>query len=220
MHLAGAACGGITTSNWQVREPHLIDFYWVKGAVEQILSECHADAEFAPLEPHEKDEDFIHYSLINNLLHPSYSFEVRLKDGARIGYFGLLHPQAVKQEDLAETTVVFELDMERLQKTAAGDSRIQPVRRTPTIRRDISLWVEDGVSWKDLSAEIRKTGGDILEDCRPFDLYKAKGESRKSLGFTLTFRHLEKTLDDETANKARDKIVSRLEEKFKAEQRK
>src|SRR5207248_10732538 len=137
--LAGAACGRITVSNWQVQKPHPIDFFWVKGVVEQVLNQCGLDADFTPLNSQDSSGDFYSFSLLNNILHPSYSFEVLTKAGSRLGYFGLLHPQTAQEEELADPTVAFELDLEALQQSSGGDRRIQPITRMPAIRPDRSL---------------------------------------------------------------------------------
>ena len=219
-HLAGVACGRVTASDWQIQKPHPIDFFWIKGVVEQVLTQCGVEPVFARPDLQGSSEDFYSFSLINDILHPSYAFEIRLKSGPRLGYFGLLHPQVAQEQELADPTAAFELDLEALQREAGGDRRIQPVRRTPVIRRDCSFWIQEGTAWGDLLADIRKTGGDLLEDCQPFDLYRGKEEGRTSLSFTLTFRDPAKTLDDAAANQLRDKIVAHLEKKFKAELRK
>ncbi|OGR84810.1 MAG: hypothetical protein A2901_06315 [Elusimicrobia bacterium RIFCSPLOWO2_01_FULL_54_10] len=60
-----------------------------------------------------------------------------------------------------------------------------------------------------------------MKACRLFDVYEdASKPGHKSLSFTLTFQHPEKTLSDDEANALRDKAVAALSKKFGAELRK
>lgn len=221
---AGAACGFAELPSWQNQKPQSIDFFWIKGIVEQILRFCGTiEFKLETLDSSNLDQnqgDSVLFPNLSVLLHPAYGFVVQLPSTKTFGYSGLLHPKLCKELDLLPNTVIFELDLDSLAQHAKQDKKIIPPFRTPAIRRDCSILLSEETAWEDLLKEIRTIGGELLEDCVLFDLYGEKETSgRKSLSFTLTFRHPEKTLDDETANQLRDKILAQLNKKFKAELR-
>lgn len=255
--LAGAACGKSLQPTWQIQEPLSIDFYWVKGAVEQLMADCSfphfqfipfdrstggaADALSSFRTESSAEMQSIRFPALSVLLHPHYSYEMRLSENAagddgengKIGYVGLIHPKTAKTHDLSGNTVLFELDLTLIEKKYRPHYELMPIRRNPAIKRDCSILVKADIAWGALESEIKKSGGELLEECQLFDLYALQEESLsatplpgkekrefKSLSFTLTFRHPEKTLDDPTANKLRDKIVDHLRKKFQAELRK
>jgi len=68
----------------------------------------------------------------------------------------------------------------------------------------------------------RKSGVKTLESVKVFDVYKGKGveDGKKSVAFRLTLRHAEKTLNDEDADKAIEKILKKLSADLNIELRK
>lgn len=225
--VAGAASRRAFQPSWNLKEDRPLDFFWIKGVVEKILSECRVeDFKLSPLQTAEEDTAKplpIQRLETSRFLHPHLSCNILIAGGKLdAGHFGTIHPRLAKELDLPEETVLFEIDLEALEEASlrGRGRKATLVSRTPFIKRDCSIWVEEALPWGQILSEIRKTGGPLLENCKLFDLYKDK-EARglKSLSFTLTFRHPEKTLEDETANQARDKIVEHLGKKFKAELR-
>jgi phenylalanyl-tRNA synthetase beta chain len=60
-----------------------------------------------------------------------------------------------------------------------------------------------------------------MESIDLFDVYRGEqiGEGKKSLAFSMTFRHAERTLTDDDINPIVDAIVSDLETKLHAQLR-
>ena len=88
----------------------------------------------------------------------------------------------------------------------------------PEVRRDLALIVEQSVAAGRLEQVIREESGELLRDVRTFDIYSGQGieEGHKSLAMGLTLQHGSRTLKDEEVNQLIDKVISRLEQEFKA----
>jgi phenylalanyl-tRNA synthetase beta chain len=67
----------------------------------------------------------------------------------------------------------------------------------------------------------REAGGDELREARIFDVYRGDqvGEGLKSVAVHLVFQSSERTLTDDDAAAARERIVAALRERFDAELR-
>ena len=73
-----------------------------------------------------------------------------------------------------------------------------------SVRRDIALNVQDGVTHEDIVGVIRKNGGRDLTRVELFDIFKS------SRAYSLEFRSNEKTLTDEEVGRAFQRIVDTL----------
>ena len=73
--------------------------------------------------------------------------------------------------------------------------------------------VPKGVLAGDIEKMIRQRGGKILEKVILFDLYEGDQvkEGHKSIAYSLSFRHKEKTLSDDEVNASMKKILNGLE---------
>jgi len=98
----------------------------------------------------------------------------------------------------------------------------RPLPRYPQIQRDLALVVKSDITHGMLSGEIRRAGGKILRDINLFDVYTGDkvAEGTKSMAYNLAFRADDRTLTDEEAAKATDKILKAVSDAFGAELRK
>lgn len=228
--LGGAACGKVASQTWQKKTPAPVDFFWIEGVVEKLLQDfryarnAYAISASGNVKSQQRSGDAFLLPSLELLLHPGNSHVIRLSDagekGTVVGYLGLIHPKVAREYGIDLGTVLFEMELDVLKKRTV-DLRYGKVSLFPTIKRDCSIWVEESVSWKDILSETERSAGKLLKKCALFDVYHDKDRpGQKSLSFTLTFQHSEKTLEDEYANQIRDKVVDNLHKKFHAELRK
>jgi len=209
--IAGLITGSRTDAQWNVKaEP--VDFYDAKGVLETIF-------ELLGVSNRVRYEA----AALDNL-HPGRAAKVMLDTGSGeilIGYVGQLHPTVQLREEL-DDTYVFELALEPLYEYA--DTRItqQPLPRYPSIDRDLAVLVDRSVEAGSLLGAIREAGGDLLESVSVFDVYvdDRLGADKKSVAFSLVYRHPERTLTDEEAAERHAAVVERLASDFGAELRK
>ena len=180
------------------------DYYDVKGLVIALLDSLGINANRYKLEP---------WSFGGDELHPYQTAEIRLGKKL-VGYFGTLHPSALKRYDLRSAAVA-ELDLEALLDVKVSPIKASVPSRYPSVSRDLALLVPSNVTYEALRREILRADT-LIVNVDAFDLYLGQGlpEGYVSLAVTLTLQNKEKTLSDAEVNaavkKALDGVAVRL----------
>jgi phenylalanyl-tRNA synthetase beta chain len=115
-----------------------------------------------------------------------------------------------------------EIDMRAVESCARGDDlRAEPLPRFPSIVRDVSILVDEALPAATVRGTIRSAAPSTLVSIAEFDRYHGKGvpEGRVSLSLRLTFRSPDRTLTDEEAQEATERIVDALKRVHGAERR-
>ena len=78
--------------------------------------------------------------------------------------------------------------------------------------------VDEDLQVRDIEKVIQESGTELLKDVKLFDVYRGQqvDEGKKSVAFSLTYRHDEKTLTDEEVDGVHNKVVEALKDTFKA----
>jgi phenylalanyl-tRNA synthetase beta chain len=144
--------------------------------------------------------------------------------GVPFGVFGQLDPGVADARGLpaSEETYVAEVDLDALATIAPGDElRAQSLPRFPAIVRDVSILVDEALPAAAVRGTIRSAAPALLESIVEFDRYHGKGvpDGRVSLSLRLTFRAPERTLTDDEAQGATERIVAALRDAHGAERR-
>jgi phenylalanyl-tRNA synthetase beta chain len=187
-----------------------VDFFDVKAVVERLCAALGVSRlEFAPTE-----EPF---------LVRGRAALVRAADVA-LGAVGQLDPAVAEARGLpaSEETYVAEVDLDALAAIVHGDElRAQSLPRFPAIVRDISILIDEALPAAAVRGTIRSAAPAMLESIAEFDRYHGKGvpDGRVSLSLRLTFRAPDRTLTDDEAQAATDRIVAALRNRHGAEQR-
>jgi phenylalanyl-tRNA synthetase beta chain len=129
---------------------------------------------------------------------------------------GALHPELAKRVDKKRIAVVFALELAGLVPVLVPAFR--RYSKYPSIRRDLSFFVDDKVSAEALTEAARAAAGDILQHVLVFDVYRGKGvDSRqKSVGLGLILQDSSRTLTDEDADQKQRSVMQKLEREFGA----
>ncbi|HUW19079.1 MAG TPA: phenylalanine--tRNA ligase subunit beta [Sedimentisphaerales bacterium] len=117
--------------------------------------------------------------------------------------------------------VAAELEFEQLLALQRGPVKVKPIPRFPAIERDLSIIVDETVSWAEIVEGVNKKAPGELEDIRFVDIYRGKGipSGRKSVTLSLRFRDEDGTLTHDTVDGFEKAIVESLAECVKAELR-
>ena len=153
-------------------------------------------------------------------LHPGKG--ARILDGERVlGVFGALHPQVAQALDLAGEVYVAELDFEEVGHYGPRRVWLRSVPRFPAVSRDIAVIVDDAFEAASILEEIRVVGDPLIESARCFDCYAGAPipAGKKSLAYTIAYRHPERTLTDDEVNAAHGRVRSHLAARFALELR-
>jgi phenylalanyl-tRNA synthetase beta chain len=141
-----------------------------------------------------------------------------------VGSVGALLPAIAHARDLPGTGefYVAELDLDALDRLVPErDVQAQALPRFPSIVRDLSILVDEGLPSERVRATIRAAAPDTLVRVEEFDRYKGKNipEGRYSLSLRLTFRSPERTLVDAEVQQAMERILEALAREHRAVQR-
>ena len=85
----------------------------------------------------------------------------------------------------------------------------------------MSLVVDDDLPAQQVEDLIRRAGGRLLAEVTLFDVYRGEPipACKKSLAYSLTYRHAERTLTDKEVAKVHTKIAKQLSREIGAELR-
>ena len=209
--LSALCMGSARTSTWNLPDEYEeMDFYWLKGVIEQLFNRLHiTDPGF------ERSE--------HDSLHTGRCADV-LVDGESVGHIGEIAPDVQNVYDLPDPACVLELDLDALLARADLLAQYEPQPRQPAATRDLAVVVDDDEQHNGASlVEAANTAtGENLESTRIFDVYTDPdrlGEGRKSVAMRLTFRHPERTLRDEEVDEAVQRVIDHMERKLNAEAR-
>jgi len=202
-----------------------VPFYKAKEVAEGLLKELDINYDFSELIG--DIEEWEHPHRIMN-------YELRIKnttamtDGADntkhdIGYVTEVNPVIVKKIGIKNARVaVFEFPLEELAGAVNQNKQYKKISKFPSVLRDLAVIVNKRILVRDIIQFIKTEAGKGLADIELFDYYENKrlGENKKSLAFHLIFQSMERTLDDKEIDEILNRIINKLEKKFKAELRK
>ncbi|MBN1804091.1 MAG: phenylalanine--tRNA ligase subunit beta [Sedimentisphaerales bacterium] len=137
----------------------------------------------------------------------------------KAGTAGIISKAVNEKYDFKEISpCAAELEYEQLSILQSDARQIKPLPRFPAIQRDLSIIVDDNVSWADIIAAVNAKAPDELEDVRFIGIYKGKGipSDQKSVTFSLRYRDEDGTLTHQTVDGFEADIVKSLTESVKA----
>ncbi len=205
MALAGLICGSRTPTGWTASKDK-VDFFDLKGDLEDVLALTGLA------------EQFSFAAAEHPALHPGQSAMVS-RNGEQVGWIGQLHPKLQAQLDFSTPVYLFQVDVAKVSESRLP--KFSEVSKFPAVRRDLAFLVDSEIAAADLMSEARNAAGEHLIDLMLFDVYQSKDidNKGKSLALGLTFQHASRTLTDEEINTSIDRVVKKLDVKFKAELR-
>ena len=207
--VALAWSGAATGPHWS-GDARNADFFDIKGAVELLC------AAFGVRAPEFRPSDAAY-------LVAGRAAAV-VAGGAALGVAGQLAPRIAEARGLpaGEEIYVAEIDVDALGAAAPGDEfTAESLPRFPAIVRDVSILVDEALPAAAVRGTIRSAAPSTLASIVEFDRYQGTGvpEGRVSLSLRLTFRAAERTLTDDDAQDATERIVQALRDAHGAERR-
>ena len=181
--LAGALSNEFSSTLWKGQK-EVVDFYLVKGLLEELAKALNTSFEF---EKEEKKSD---------QMHPNRTASI-IWNGKQIGYLGQIHPKYAHENDL-DNVYVFELVIDDLINEEEKINRYEPLAKLPSVERDIALVMKKELSSSEVIACIKKSDKQILSDAYIFDLYEGEkiNNDEKSLAVKLVFTSNEPLTED------------------------
>jgi phenylalanyl-tRNA synthetase beta chain len=148
-------------------------------------------------------------------LHPGQTAKI-VVENQTVGWLGCIHPQHVKSLEIPIKTYLFEISLDILHQGKLPS--FQNLSRFPSIRRDLSVVVNEDIPAAALCTTISDHAGQLLGELMVFDVYRGEGveTGRKSIAFGLILQDSSRTLIDEDVDAVMNGITAQLEKQFGA----
>ncbi len=142
-------------------------------------------------------------------------------NGTHAGYVLTIAGPTLKQWDLDEPVVVSEINLDALIALYPPRALAHELPKFPAIRRDLSLIVDEPVTWSRIESTIAGANPEMLTGVEFVGVYRGKqvGSGRKSITLQLEFRAADRTLRHEEVDGPVESIVARLRSSLNAELR-
>ena len=195
--ISGLLTGNYLSNGWTI--PTKVDFYLVKGIVEDILNYMGFKNRYS-------------FERLNDSnFHPGISAKVLL-DKKEIGIIGRIHPKISKDE-----VYVFEISLNELMKSVKT-LKFKAANIYPSMEKDMAFIIDKNLESINIVNEIKKLGGKILKEVNVFDVYMGDklDNDKKSIAYNLLFEDDSKTLTEDEVMKVFNNIIEEIEKKFNA----
>jgi phenylalanyl-tRNA synthetase beta chain len=198
--ISGIATGNYWSEQWSHRQRKM-DFYDIKGDVEALLAHTRGG------------EQYRFEAEIHPALHPGQSARI-IREGEPVGWLGVMHPDLERQLSLEGPVMLFELSGQALLN--ARPRKFSPISKFPSIRRDLSLVMDEKTTAEQIFSVIDEIGLTTINKRWVFDVYQGQGveSGRKSVSLGLILLDSSRTLTDEDVEETVSQIIDRLGEKL------
>ena len=164
-----------------------------------------------------KDIKFNHLDIqCPSVAHPGRAAEIKIS-GKIIGVIYEVNPAVLAQYKIEKRTAIAEIDLEKMLTALPKEIIYQPIRKFPTVIRDISMMTGADNTVAKISDFIRKIGGSLIINVEIFDVFQKDGKA--SLAFHIELG-ADRTLASEEIDVVMGKITSGLEKELGVEIRK
>ncbi len=152
----------------------------------------------------------------------SSALVIETRNGKQLGNAGVLCADILRRADIKIPVYFAELDWTALSAmTARRGITFTPLPKAMSVKRDLSLLLDNAVTMADVERVVRQSDRKLLRDVALFDVYEGKGlpAGKKSYAITMTLRDDEKTLNDKAVDAVMNKIIANLKKQLGAELR-
>ena len=197
MVVTGVMTGLRYGKRWNLPADEL-DFFDVKGVVENLLDGMGMSAVFAPNET-------IQY------LHPGKSATVEVYD-QDAGVLGEVHPEVMERFDIKGRAYVFEIELKPLMESTKAVS-FAHIPKFPAVSRDIAIVLDDDVPAERVYKSIKDIDP-LITEVFLFDLYQGKHvpDGKKSMAYSIRYQAHDRTLREEEVSLLHEKVLAAVKD--------
>jgi len=143
-------------------------------------------------------------------------------EGIAIGFgtdilveYGVVKKSILKHFDIKQEVLFADFNWALILKLLSNKIKYTEIPKYPEVRRDLSLLLDENVSFDSIYNLARQTEKSLLKDINLFDVYQGKNlpEGKKSYAVSFTIQDNTKTLTDVQI----DKIMSKLQKNLETE---
>jgi phenylalanyl-tRNA synthetase beta chain len=146
------------------------------------------------------------------------SAEVKLGGKLWLGELGQLSPLLSRGLDLRDPVFAAEFNLDQLLARRGAVGAFKPLPAFPAATRDVAMVVAEETTHESVLQIVKRARAEHLEGAELFDVFRGASieKGHKSLAYTFTYRHPERTLKDAEVNAGHERIVAALREGLEA----
>jgi len=202
-HLYLTITGNKYEENWNVKNEK-VDFFFIKEIVHTIISRL-------GLTKYKVKE------VNTNGLSSGLMYSVKKKP---LVYFGNVDSNILKSYKIRNSVFIADFNWDLI-LDLVGNNKIvyKPVNKFPIIRRDLSLLINQDVSFSQLEKIARSVNNSLLQEVNLFDVYIGDKlpDNKKSYAISFVFEDNSKTLTDYQIDEVMKKLIAEFESSVGAE---
>lgn len=202
-HLYLTITGNKYEENWNVKNEK-VDFFFIKEMVHTIISRL-------GLTKYKVKE------VNTNGLSSGLMYSVKKKP---LVYFGNVDSNILKSYKIRNSVFIADFNWDLI-LDLLGNNKIvyKPVNKFPIIRRDLSLLINQDVSFSQLEKIARSVNNSLLQEVNLFDVYIGDKlpDNKKSYAISFVFEDNSKTLTDYQIDEVMKKLIAEFESSVGAE---
>jgi phenylalanyl-tRNA synthetase beta chain len=202
--LALCVSGNRTPESWMFKQEP-VSFYYLKRNVENVMERLGIVMEK------------VNYRYISDeLFAEALVMEYNKMD---VAVLGLVNRKIRKQFELKQEVYFAEINWDKLLKAVRNVKvEFKELAKFPEVRRDLSLLLQNNVSFDELKQEALRTERKLLKDVSLFDVYEGKnlGEGKKSYALSFILQDETNTLTDKQIDKIMNNIIRNFDQNFAA----
>ena len=194
-----AVTGKQHAPHWE-HTPQAINLFSLTHEVERLRSWFQLEGEIQEIE----DEDF------------DYGLELTL-NGKTLLQYGRVSGEWLERYDLRNDVFFMRIHWPLLvDHYGKTEVTFQDIPQYPSIRRDLSLLLDDSQTFQGLKTVIQKANPKLIRSVELHDIYTGEGvpKGKKSYLASIVLRDDKKTLEDKTADKVIARVLSLLEKEM------
>lgn len=197
---------GLTAVEGPHQPPRPVDFYDVKGSIEELLTRFSARSIYF-------DNFAVETRLMPEWLHPGRSARV-VVDGSTIGWFGQLHPSEAQSRKLKQTVFVGEIYLDRLYRQALRQPLARELSRFQSVRRDFSLIFPNAVRWAQVEEALSELRIEELVYLAPKEIFRDRKQDKPEYSLLLgtVFQSQQRTLGEDQVQRFSERILTAMEQ--------
>ncbi len=180
------------------RKPAFVDFYDLKGIIENILN----GLGIGPIAF--KLHDF-------KIFHTGRQATIFVGEH-EIGSLGEVHPAIQRRLDVPQRVFFAELNLHELLRLRKKEEKMQDLPAFPSTERDLTLTLSDEEPVDKILELIRSVSSPLLERVQEIDIFRSDklGEGKKNVTFRFVYRDRKKTIEQEVVDREYESTLSKL----------
>ena len=198
--------GADTAEQWNQKAKQ-VSFYNLKAVVDGILTKLNIS-------------DIVVEDVVDEGI--AYGLQYKLHNKPLV-LFGAVAGQALKKTDVDKEVFYADFNFDLILKQARKNKIVyQDVSKFPAVRRDLSMLIDQNISFGQLKQIAQKTERKLLQDVNVFDVYQGDKlpAGKKSYALSFILQDNEKTLTDKVIDSIMQKLIYNLDKEAGAEIRK